>query len=52
MPIYLESSPEGAPVYPRFGFEICEVRDFMFNEGLHTVRFMIRQPVQRKELES
>ncbi|KAK4547829.1 hypothetical protein LTR36_010548 [Oleoguttula mirabilis] len=46
LPIYLESTPEGVHVYPRLGFETCSEL-VLVDYGGHTVKLMIRQPLQR-----
>jgi len=39
---YLESTPEAAQIYPRFGFE--KVGEYGFFEGKLVCEFQIRQP--------
>ena len=45
LPCYVEASPDGAVIYPRFGFR--KVRQHEFFEGKHTTEFHAR-PAQVK----
>ena len=42
MPTYLEATPEGAKIYPRFGFE--KVGEYSFFDGEQVCELQIRQP--------
>ncbi|KAI6799842.1 hypothetical protein KC332_g15082 [Hortaea werneckii] len=42
LPAYLESTPEGAFLYPRFGFETLEVMEML--DGRYRTSIMIRRP--------
>lgn len=42
VPTYLEATPEGAKIYPRFGFE--KVGEYPFFGGENICEFHVRQP--------
>ena len=42
VPAYLEATPEGAKIYPKFGFK--KVGEYGFFDGAHVCEFHIRQP--------
>ena len=46
LPTYLEATPEGALMYPKFGFE--KVREYGFFDGKYVVEFHIRPPANRQ----
>lgn len=48
VPTYLESTPEGAKIYPRFGFKT--VGEYPFFDGGHVCEFQIRQPGASKTM--
>lgn len=47
LPVYLEATPEGALMYPRYGFESCGVVEVL--DGRYTFTLMIRQPKPLKQ---